>query len=316
MENMRNLFETLICPDCRKKLEHNKHKFKCKNCGRIFSDNNGILNLLPSSLEDNKLNEEKNYKGSRINRNEILKISKNNDFKFFKTEFLPKHMQIGNNMLEIGAGSCWMSSMLKLKAPWAEVVASDVSLTALRIGRRVASTFKSHIDHFLACDVERLPFENETFDVVMGSSMIHHLFDPEKGVSEIHRVLKKGGRIYILDFGLAKLLKNKIVMSLFKHRYTYWGVSEKSSKIIENVFTFEEWKNLFSSAGFRDVHVNLERNYNLPPQSSDIFYFKSQNITNILIHKIMLYFFRMVSLLPGFFKKNFMVSGIGIIAKK
>ncbi len=42
---------------------------------------------------------------------------------------------------------------------------------------------------------ERLPFEDNFFDVIFSKSVIEHLYYPEKLVSEIHRVLKPGGLV-------------------------------------------------------------------------------------------------------------------------
>lgn len=50
----------------------------------------------------------------------------------------------------------------------------------------------------IVADMECLPFKNETFDLVYGFGILHHLNDLRKGVSEAARVLKKGG---YLGFG-------------------------------------------------------------------------------------------------------------------
>jgi ubiquinone/menaquinone biosynthesis C-methylase UbiE len=51
---------------------------------------------------------------------------------------------------------------------------------------------------FRLADVENLPFEDAYFDRVISTCLLHHLENPEQGISEILRVVKSGGTIDIL----------------------------------------------------------------------------------------------------------------------
>jgi len=51
---------------------------------------------------------------------------------------------------------------------------------------------------FRIADVENLPFEDAYFDRVISTCLLHHLQDPEQGISEILRVVKSGGTVDIL----------------------------------------------------------------------------------------------------------------------
>ena len=48
----------------------------------------------------------------------------------------------------------------------------------------------------LVCDGHHLPFKNEAFDAVIAQAVLEHVLDPGIVVSEITRVLKKGGIVY------------------------------------------------------------------------------------------------------------------------
>ena len=59
---------------------------------------------------------------------------------------------------------------------------------------------QSAIDIKLICaDSQNLPFENESFDVIIMHLILAVVPDPERALQEANRVLKKNGRIYILD---------------------------------------------------------------------------------------------------------------------
>ncbi len=52
-------------------------------------------------------------------------------------------------------------------------------------------------------DATRLPFENETFDLVVSSMVFHNIpdvGDRARAISEVERVLRPGGRVAVLDF--------------------------------------------------------------------------------------------------------------------
>ncbi|MCK8058454.1 MULTISPECIES: class I SAM-dependent methyltransferase [unclassified Fusibacter] len=51
----------------------------------------------------------------------------------------------------------------------------------------------------VACDVGMLPFEDETFDFIVSTLVFCSVEDVQRGLSELHRVLKKGGRFIFIE---------------------------------------------------------------------------------------------------------------------
>ncbi len=48
----------------------------------------------------------------------------------------------------------------------------------------------------VVCDVQALPFDDESFDIVIAIAVLEHVPDPSGAVSEIYRVLRPGGFVY------------------------------------------------------------------------------------------------------------------------
>jgi demethylmenaquinone methyltransferase / 2-methoxy-6-polyprenyl-1,4-benzoquinol methylase len=78
-----------------------------------------------------------------------------------------------------------------------QVVACDFSPEMLTVGRNRHGERMAWVQ----ADALELPFHSETFDLVTIAYGLRNLSDFHKGVSELLRVLKPGGRLLILDFG-------------------------------------------------------------------------------------------------------------------
>jgi len=90
----------------------------------------------------------------------------------------------------------------------AEVVGVDFSAPMLSVARRRAAAFERRTRasarpslRFLEADAQELPFEAGSFDAVTISYGLRNLADPGRGLAEMWRVTRPGGRLLVLDFG-------------------------------------------------------------------------------------------------------------------
>src|SRR3712207_1955938 len=99
--------------------------------------------------------------------------------------------------LEIGSGTGYFSLNLISAGIVERATCTDISPgmlrtledNALRLGLGdVVSTE--------ACDAEHLPFEDASFDLVIGHAVLHHLPDLDQAFREFHRVLEPGGSLF------------------------------------------------------------------------------------------------------------------------
>jgi ubiquinone/menaquinone biosynthesis C-methylase UbiE len=87
----------------------------------------------------------------------------------------------------------------QMVGPEGRVTGVDMTQEMLAKARAAAAEMKATNVEFVEGEVETLPFEAETFDVVISNGVIDLVPDKDAVFSEIHRVLRPGGRIQIAD---------------------------------------------------------------------------------------------------------------------
>ena len=110
----------------------------------------------------------------------------------------------GESVLDVGCGTGTLAIAAKRRVgPTGSVRAIDASPEM--IARARAKTTKAKVDvAFEVARAEALPFSDGQFDVVLSTVMLHHLRRAarEECVREIRRVLRPGGRLLAVDFGV------------------------------------------------------------------------------------------------------------------
>ncbi|MDQ5845014.1 MAG: class I SAM-dependent methyltransferase [Acidobacteriota bacterium] len=112
----------------------------------------------------------------------------------------------GQRLLEVGCGMG--TDLLQFARGGALCTGVDLTPRSIEISRHRFALYGMPGD-FLLTDGERLPFPDESFDVVYSNGVLHHTPDTAGGIRELHRVLKPGG--------IAK------VMLYYRHSLNYWG---------------------------------------------------------------------------------------------
>ena len=97
----------------------------------------------------------------------------------------------GKTVLEYGCGTG--SSAFDVARLGGRVIGVDISPVGIEMATKKAAAYGlADRAQFLCANVEELPFDDSSFDIVCGSGILHHL-DLEKSYGEIARVLKEGG---------------------------------------------------------------------------------------------------------------------------
>jgi ubiquinone/menaquinone biosynthesis C-methylase UbiE len=153
------------------------------------------------------------YLESKKNINQFVKVHMN-DRKRTVIQLLDKYSKNRKmNILEVGCGT---GNLME------EVTKRGHSVVGLDISKQMIIDAKSRMENSnndILCtqgDVEKLPFKSEKFDLVLGIGVLEYLYDENKGLTEINRILKNDGIIIV---SLPNLFK---IQNIFDPYY-YFG---------------------------------------------------------------------------------------------
>jgi len=167
-------------------------------------------------------------------------------------------------ILDFGTGTAEAAILIKKQIPTTTVTGLDVDQKILNIAERKIKNKNLHIQ-LVAYNGNDFPFNDNCFDKVVSCLVLHHLSpdNKRKVFSEIFRVLKTGGKIYIADWGLER---NKIKAKLLNY-FKYFNVLK---------YIVEQGKGMLPqyilNAGFKNV---IETGY-LKTRTGTLCYYKAE----------------------------------------
>lgn len=170
--------------------------------------------------------------------------------KFVKSEAL-RLLDIKDNskILDLCCGTGDNMEIIQKKYKNIELTGLDFSEKMVEIAKK-----KNINAEFVISSAENIPFNNDSFDIVVSSFGLRNVQDKQKVIDEIFRVLKKDGKFLHLDFGKKNIL-NKIfniytpLLSLIfnKNLSAYLYLVKSKNQFLEP----DELIELFKSKGFK-----------------------------------------------------------------
>lgn len=124
----------------------------------------------------------------------------------------------GLRVLDVGCGPAGLTMELWKVKPAAMYTALDVDPEILDIAQAKAKKYNANIS-FIQSSATSLPFDDESFDIVVSSLSFHHLtmLQKKEAISEIYRVLSTGGIFWLFDFAEPKNILGKVLVPIYRH---------------------------------------------------------------------------------------------------
>lgn len=117
-------------------------------------------------------------------------------------DWIISHYEItpGAKILELGCGtgSMWKNNLHLLTGGTA-LTLTDFSVGMLETAK---ANLSSRQISFCQVDIQSIPYDDASFDMVIANMMLYHVPDLHKGLAEVRRVLKPGGKFYCATYGI------------------------------------------------------------------------------------------------------------------
>ena len=141
-------------------------------------------------------------------------------------------------MLDIGCGTGWalgqVANLIDGKGTFYGVDLSEKMI------KKAKDNFKGRENfHFVKANAEEIPLEDNQFDIIICTNSFHHYLHPDKALKEMHRLLKTGGRLYLLD----PTVDNWVIRQIANGMHLF--IRDKV-----NLFTSKEFGTIITRAGF------------------------------------------------------------------
>src|SRR6267142_4105096 len=155
-------------------------------------------------------------------------------------------------IVDLGAGEGTLSQLLAKNAR--KVIAIDNAPKMVEFGSQLAKKHGFKNLEYRLGDIEDPPIAKESVDLAILSQALHHAIHPERAIGAGHRILKRGGRLVILD--------------LLSHRF------EKARELYADHwlgFSEVQLHQLLEKSGFRDIEVSVVSREKQSPHFQTVF---------------------------------------------
>ena len=240
-----------VCPDCKTSLE----RLYCKSCRTQFAQEEGIPILLSREERLQSVNQIRNVYDKIYSTRSLVWEDQGRTPEFLSYFANLAEKFSGDRILEVGCGEGFLLNSLIAKKKFAV----DISKEALQKTKNLTNA------ECAVAMAEKLPFQENWFNLVVSVGVMEHFLDDYAATSEISRVLKPGGYYLVLIHAkltfLQKIMQklNEYIFPRFRPiKLTRWLISKIYKPIyqpIQRKYTLEECKICLERSGFHIDHI-------------------------------------------------------------
>jgi SAM-dependent methyltransferase/uncharacterized protein YbaR (Trm112 family) len=203
------LFSILSCPQCHGELIVKDGSLCCVSCGRNFLLSGNIPILIAGKDSTSAFDYIAHYEKDSASFDYFEERSgatahSERRLREYILSLVPKD---ASGLLDVGCGSAWVAKSFQNSGTF--VCSLDVSIEN---PKKAVERYPSQDHVAVIADAYHLPFQDNSFDVIIASEIIEHQHDPQAFVKELLRVIKQNGTVII-----STPYKEKLVYELCIH---------------------------------------------------------------------------------------------------
>jgi SAM-dependent methyltransferase len=160
----------------------------------------------------------------------------------------------GETVVDLGSGAGYdVFIAQRLVGATGRVIGIDMTQAMIELAQQNACKLGYKNVEFRLGDIEHMPIDDNTADVVVSNCVINLVPDKRKAFQEIHRVLKPGGRFAVSDIVLTGVLPEKIQ-----------SAAEMYAGCVAGALNKDAYMSIVAEAGFAGIAIAKEKIFSLP----------------------------------------------------
>ncbi|MEZ4754441.1 MAG: arsenite methyltransferase [Bdellovibrionota bacterium] len=162
----------------------------------------------------------------------------------------------GDTVLDLGSGAGNDAFVARaIVGESGKVIGLDMTETMIEKARKNANSLGYTNVEFKLGDIEAMPIESDSINVVISNCVLNLVPDKRKAFSEMYRVIKLGGHFSVSDIVLAQPLPSGLQKAAEMYAGCVSGAIEK-----------KEYLKIIDEAGFENVQIKVEKPIQLPDE--------------------------------------------------
>lgn len=183
--NRLGYFNLLQCPECRGEVEQTEDKMECLQCREVFPIINGIPLFSYKDIAKKGLN-------TSPEKQKLYDLKQ----KFPSLKNIPNFLRTPN-LEKITRGQDRLIYYIDKFNGNADAVILDIGAGAKRFSNVISLDIYNHPGVDLCSRADRIPFSDNSADMIITTSAIEHMVNIDKVFNEMNRILKPGGIVFI-----------------------------------------------------------------------------------------------------------------------